>query len=448
MPRPEPNVATHSPSGRSSWIAVILIGVVSSLYFGYGLKSEPTFADEWAYIAQSYYAELFFDGYRDHLAWLDYAAYDLPPLPKYLIGASLIQAKFPLPGPADAWKWYNNINYECGPRTMLLPARIPSLILGALGCVALYGIGSLAFDRRTGVVAALLLMLNPLYRMHARRAMSDVIAEALILLSVFFALWAWKQFLTGRGGLGRWLSAIVAGILAGGAALAKLNGGLAMIHFILLVILAGVLSSIRLRSKILFLSSGVIAGIVSLMTFVAINPFITAHPRQPLAPPMASLAKMAWWERAWYLVTFRADVSRSQQKGFESYALRTGSDKLKAVVVQGFGRFGPWGPHASDSTRRYDLAQDVGAFVWLPWVLGGGYLAWRQGRRQYREGELPTTWGILAISMVSLVAVTSYLPLAWDRYYMSLQPWAALLGATLLVYLVTVVARGFRGMNT
>ena len=39
------------------------------------------FEDEFAYISQSYYADLFFAGQFDDWKWLDLPAYDLPPLP-------------------------------------------------------------------------------------------------------------------------------------------------------------------------------------------------------------------------------------------------------------------------------------------------------------------------------------------------------------------------------
>ncbi|WP_422925978.1 ArnT family glycosyltransferase [Singulisphaera sp. PoT] len=449
MSDPGAKAAETTPSRRSTWLLALIVGIVTGSYFAIGLKTEPSFVDEWAYISQSYYASLFFDGSRDHAAWLDYPAYDLPPLPKYLIGGALSLAQYPLPGPADARKWYNNIKYECGPHAMLRPARIPSAIIGMAGCVALFGIGTLAFDRTTGVIAAALLAINPLYRMHARRAMSDVIAEALIVLSVLCALWAWKRILEGQGGrMARWAAIVAAGVFGGFAALAKLNGGLAMIHVVLLSAMAVAYWHASVGRRFEFVAAGIVAGLVSLATFVAFNPFVTAHPQQKNSAQIQAFEKMKWWERAIYLVTFRANVSSGQQKAFPHNALRTAPEKLETVAVQGFGRFGPMGPKQTDSTRRFDFAQDKGAIVWLPWVLAGGVLAWLAGRRQWREGEPTTGWALLAISLVSLVVVSSYLPLAWDRYFISLQPWSALLGAAPLAALLHAAKRGPRGLKT
>ena len=77
-------------------------------------------------------------------------------------------------------------------------ARWPSVVLGVLGCLSIYALGTIAFDRRVGWLSSLLLMANPLYRMHARRAMSDVPAEAFLLASLALGLLAWKRMLVDR----------------------------------------------------------------------------------------------------------------------------------------------------------------------------------------------------------------------------------------------------------
>src|SRR5262249_53319427 len=82
------------------------------------------------------------------------------------------------PWPDDWLKWYLNVRIQFGHSDELVAARWPSVLLGALGCVAVYALGVLVGDARVGGLAALLLMLNPLYRLHARRAMSDVPVEA------------------------------------------------------------------------------------------------------------------------------------------------------------------------------------------------------------------------------------------------------------------------------
>ena len=71
--------------------------------------------------------------------------------------------------------------------------------------------------------------------------------------------------------------------------------------------------------------------------------------------------------------------------------------------------------------------------IWWPCVIGGVAWAWARGRRQRAAGEPPTAWAILVEAAVACGVVTAILPMAWDRYYLSLQPATALLAAGGLV---------------
>ena len=195
--------------------------------FGTDLTSEPHFVDESAYISQSFFADLWVGGDWNNSAWLTYAGYDLPPLPKYVIGLALRTQGYRRPGPESMVAWYRNTSRQFVPKPALVAARCPSVVFGVLGCLATYAIGTMARDRRLGFVAAILLMANPLYAMHARRAMSDVYAESLILATAAVGLWSWTRLLR----FDRWripFLALVAGsgILGGLATLSKLNGTL------------------------------------------------------------------------------------------------------------------------------------------------------------------------------------------------------------------------------
>ena len=64
-------------------------------------------------------------------------------------------------------------------RSTLWVARLPIILVGVLGCIAIFEYGILVKDTRVGFFAAIGLMLNPLYRVHAHRAMSDVPAKRL-----------------------------------------------------------------------------------------------------------------------------------------------------------------------------------------------------------------------------------------------------------------------------
>jgi hypothetical protein len=79
----EDSKAARAAPDRRSWANAALTLVVAILAF-LVLQRErlraPYHPDESAYISQSYYFDLFISGDRDHIAWLDYAAFDIPPV--------------------------------------------------------------------------------------------------------------------------------------------------------------------------------------------------------------------------------------------------------------------------------------------------------------------------------------------------------------------------------
>ena len=398
--------------------------------FGWDLASEPHFMDESAYISQSFYADLWLQQKWDDPLWLVYAGYDLPPLPKYVIGLALRAEGHRRPGPSAMAAWYRDTSRQFVSLDALVAARRPSIVFGMIGCLAIYALGTLAFDRRVGLLSSLLLMANPLYAMHARRAMSDVMAESLLLATLAVGLWAWKRLLSGEGkSLVSHLALLAgSGWLCGLATLAKLNGALAGIILAVWAVLAILVSRPLSRSWRIVLATLGAAG-VSLLTFITLNPFVFANPRFADVS-LEPLARMNILERLKVISDHRVNVSKDAKSIFPDDALVSPLDKLKVLVVQGFGRFGPFGPRGrTDSTIRYDWRQDRGSLIWLPWVGLGFVLALLRGRHQFRDGEPATSWAIVVQASVALLIVTSFIPLAWDRYFLSIQPGSALLGA-------------------
>jgi 4-amino-4-deoxy-L-arabinose transferase-like glycosyltransferase len=315
------------------------------------------------------------------------------------------------------------------------------VLLGALGCVAIFALGTTAADRKVGLIAALILIANPLYRLHGARAMSDVPAEACLLSALALALWSWRRVLARGLDLRACLTAVGGGVFAGLAVLSKLNGVLAGLVMTAWAILALALPGFSLGRKLAVVGLLLPAGAAACGTFVGLNPFMTAQPASAPAefgalPHLGVVGRFAW------LIEHRLRVSADQQKIFPHNALTSPTDKIQAVAVQGFGRFGLFGPDQSDSRQRFDRAQDWGALLWLPIVALG--LAWscRRGRDQLRAGLPPTAWAVATYALLTLAIVTAFLPLAWDRYYLSLQSGSALLVAGAAGALVDRLARG------
>ena len=120
---------------------------------------------------------------------------------------------------------------------------------------------------------------------------------------------------------------------------------------------------------------------------------------------------------------------RARKRAFSHNALETTNEKLKVFAVQGFGRFGPFGPSESNSKVRYEGRQDWGAVLWWPVVLFGLVHIFRLGRSQLRAGRPPTAVAGLIWAAVAWFVVAAYLPMAWDRYLLPIQAPNALLAA-------------------
>ncbi len=240
FPRLEPGTeatmpAEHSPRTAKSpraawslWRAGVVIALLAAGCFALGLPDEP-FVDEYAYITQSYQPDLVFSGRMNDISWIDGLGYDLVPLPKLWINLAFRAAGIPRPPRRDALAWYDNTAHRWGTERDLVIARLPSIVLGAVGCVAIFAIGTMVCHERTGAIAAFLLAVNPLYSLHAHRAMSEAGCEAFLLVAVALGLLAWKSLLS-RGPIApSLLLSIAAGSSAGLSILSKFNGILALV---------------------------------------------------------------------------------------------------------------------------------------------------------------------------------------------------------------------------
>ena len=394
-----------------TWLCAGFVGLAALVVFSFGLRDEPHFADESAYYSQSAYADLIvFD--RNHQAWLDYAGFDLPPLPKYLIGWSLRAFGHPRPAPSTAWQWYRGTDKRFETPDSLLAARVPSVIMGVVGCLAIFAFGTIGVDRRVGFLSSLFLMAEPLYRLHARRAMSDTTAEALMLSALAVGLWAWVRFVKGENSSRVALSSLGSGLFLGLAVLSKLNGVIAGFVLLSWIVLAWCLPTVSSRSRWTLLFTALVSGALAFGVFVALNPFLTAHPRGPIEPRLTTPAAMSFVDRVKFLKDHRVEASRQGQRLFPHNSLSTPLDRCSAVVVQGFGRFGLFGPSHSSSVVRFDPVQDRGAWIWLPWVVLGGVATVQLGLRQRIRGEPPAAWCLLLHALTALATVSAFIPLA------------------------------------
>jgi 4-amino-4-deoxy-L-arabinose transferase-like glycosyltransferase len=423
--------SANSPTVCALVRKAVCVGFLAAGFFALGLGDE-SFVDEYAYITQSYQPDLLRLPQADERSWFETISYDLVPLPKYLINFSLRLAQIPRPGRGAALSWYDDTSYKWGAPYVLTVARLPSILLAALGCLAIFTIGVLVKDERVGLIAAFLLAVNPLYRLHAHRAMSEAPCEAFLLLALALGLWGWRTTLAGPAALQGLVILFVAGGLAGLSVLSKFTGILAFICFAGWCFLGIALPGVQPARKLALFMGTLAALVAASFVFIELNPFMTARPVGPLPAAVERLAEMGPFQRFLFLVDHRREVSRFQQRAYPHNALHNTAERAKVVAVQGFGRFGPFGPRKSDSTIRYDLPQDWGAICWLPLVVVGVTSAIQLGLRQYRESSLPMVWPLVIWACSSVAVVTAYLPMAWDRYQLPIQAPATLLAAIAL----------------
>lgn len=409
------------------WLAAA-VACTGLAVFGSGWFA-ASFEDEYAYISQSYYADLFFAGHFNDRAWLDLPAYDLPPLPKYLIGMTFRVAQLPMPTAVAARAWYDHYGHFGGLQSLWV-ARLPILFIGALGCVAILACGIIITDVKVGTIAAIVLMFNPLYRLLAHRAMSDVPSEACTLAALAIFLWWWQRVWSGRFSAGTVLLPCLAGVCVGLSLLSKFSGFLGLLIIAAWTGLTLIAPGLVLGRKLIMGSGSLVTLLVALALFVAFNPFMTVRPREPLPQPLQSIASLSLWQRFDFQMRHRFLVSENQKSSFPHNALHTIADKTKVFAVQGFGRFGLLGPPDADSTVRFDRRQDLGALFWAPLVFYGLVRALLLGVNQFRAGQPPAALALVVWAIVAWAVITLYLPMAWDRYLLPIQSVNALLAAT------------------
>src|SRR5262249_23939755 len=148
---------------------------------------------------------------------------------------------------------------------------------------------------------------------------------------------------------------------------------------------------------------GAAFAVAAAVTVVVGNPTLTARPAAPSDPEIEAVARAGIIGRVLAMGDYRVRFSALQQEFYPHYALRHLGQKVAVVIVQGYGRFSPFGPAHSNLPVLYDWSQDRWACLWLPWVAACGVVTAAAGRRQLRAGEQPTAWALLAAAAISLV---------------------------------------------
>lgn len=234
-----PAARTRAPGLRDPFLTIILtavVFVVALAVFWRAAQSASYHPDESDYIWTSrYFDYLIVSRDLDNEAWDDNLwTHTQPMMTRYLIGGWLWVRGYnlsTLPAPSYDWGTTYEVNKQAGhvpADWLLIAARVPSVALAAGSAVLLYWLGSLFAGHLAGVVAAALLLGNPLMRDHIVRAIPEPALVFFVLLALWLAAVGTRR---GRGGGLPIVSALGVGVALGLALQSKLTATFSIVAF-------------------------------------------------------------------------------------------------------------------------------------------------------------------------------------------------------------------------
>ncbi len=272
---------------RLDIVLTAVIFVVSLSVFWSAAHSASYHPDESDYIWTSRYFDYFIVSRDlDNEAWGDNLwTHTQPMMTRYLIGGWLWTRGYnlsTLPAPSYDWGQTYEENKRAGhvpENWLLVEARIPSILLAAGSTVLLYWLGSMIAGPLAGIVAALLLLGNPLMREHIVRAIPEPALMFFVLLALWLAAVGTRR---GRGGGLPAAWAVGVGAALGLAMQSKLTATFSVAAFGVWALAVVALAAWRRREpwREVLAVAGSWAAVfgVAALVFVASNPHLYPNP--------------------------------------------------------------------------------------------------------------------------------------------------------------------------
>jgi hypothetical protein len=410
-------------SGYKGLVLTATVFAVACAFLWRGIEvgtregDQPSFhIDEAHKLAETYYFQLFFvRGDFDHPDWTgDFYARTNPPVAKYVFGLALaatgqqvhdrnLQDDF-----ERLWRNPSQLRRLVAD-DQLRVTRYVSATYGALICAALFYVAYRAVGPTAGIVTVVLLLANPTFATTVRRGLADSILLFHLALIGPVAILAtdalsrrWRRDAHGaiqerRPAFLVW-TVLLPGLTIALAAGSKLNGALTAPVYALVLLLAAIrirdgAVPLRRRLSTVFMVIGLTA-LVALVVFFGLNPYFYGD---PIGRALETLRSFGDWM-----------ICQQVDPGEGLFSLR---DRVAAVSQ------GVFAGRSSPLARWLGAAGSFGtAFA----VTGLTYLALRCRRdRQYDGGTAASAMDVALVwSLVCLVVVTAWLPLAWDRYFL------------------------------
>jgi hypothetical protein len=425
------------------WVDAVWLAILA-IYIMVGVQLVPLHGDETTqiYMARDFYA-LFIE--RD-TSQLTYRAWDTLDgqaatrqdlrlkdgvLHRYLFGAVAYLGGYSADELNEQWEWgsgwdWNHQHGHVPVDDLLLRTRYVSAAMLALGVVILFAIARQIGGQGTAYVTTLLYTMNPALLLNGRRAMMEGALTFFSLLVVLAGLWVLQSR--------KWWAYLLLGLASGLAVASKHTGAVTVAAVFVACGLVYVYEALPSplnplshkrrgdfntdaknrvpTEQIVYL---IMAGILSLLIFYALNP--------------------AWWSnpmaRAGAVSDMRLNFMQSQQDAFGGY--ETMAARLGGFWRQSFMLRNMYAETDVDNFRE-NLADDIAAYETsgyggfittnpiLPYIFAGliviGMIAlWFDTMVGV---ELRFMIGVWIASMLVLTVLLT--PLEWQRYYLPVFP--------------------------
>jgi 4-amino-4-deoxy-L-arabinose transferase-like glycosyltransferase len=412
---------------RRHWLFILLLPAISIFYF-VGLVKVPFHPDESTFLYMSGEFERTISS-PQNLAWeksndttplMRYRMIDAP-LTRYLVGLGRVMAGVPTPENDWNWSatWQENQTSGAYPdsRTLLV-GRFAVASLFPLSLVLLYLIGLKINGRLLGISGVLLFSLNPLILLHTRRVMAEGVLIFAVLLALFALLHADRY-------------PLLAGLAIAMAFNAKHSAGLLLpIGFF-----ASGWISFSAGSKYRRIISNLLRFTLGFgLLTILLNPFLWRDPY--------SAVQTALTQRQLLLERQLVDFERiAPAQVLDSPGKRTAVAVAQVFVAPPvFSEAGNYAEFTTASEQAYlgSFSSQIGRQPWSGGLLIGlALLGIIYATRSLFDKDNPnrrSTAVLLASFICIAFGIGMLVHLAWQRYYLPLIPFTAILAGLGLVW--------------
>lgn len=270
------------------------------------------------------------------------------------------------------------------------------------------------------LVAGALLVASPLVRETATYLRTDWFLMVPALLAFAWVLARHAALGGAEGAAARLRAALLLGLLSGLAVSCKLSGAMVGLCVALWAAIAWVAHAPERDARSFVrgpLLAASVAGLTCALVFYAVNPRLWS---EPLVGVRDILAR---WDTL--LAYFQDDLA--PRTGVA--VARTSGERLALFAARSLGRDDPW--------RALTGLPGGGILA----ALGALALAWRARGLVARDPRAVPAALALAFVVVTAVATALWIPLDWERFFLTAAPGQALLVASALCWPLTLVAR-------